>query len=60
VKVEFHPDVEEDVAEALEHYDAVSQRLGDEFKAELSRFINVAAARPGSFIWLKGIIVAQT
>jgi hypothetical protein len=49
VRIEFHPAVEQDVAEALRRYDAVSQRLGEEFKAELRRFIAVAAARPGRF-----------
>jgi hypothetical protein len=49
VRVEYHPAVEQDVAEALQRYDAVSHRLGEEFKAELRRVIAVAAARPGRF-----------
>jgi toxin ParE1/3/4 len=53
VKVEYHPAVEQDVAEALQRYDAVSQRLGDEFKAELRRLIGVAAAKPGRFHQIK-------
>jgi hypothetical protein len=45
--------VRQDVAEALQRYDAVSQRLGEEFKSELRRVIAVAAAKPGSFHLLK-------
>jgi toxin ParE1/3/4 len=49
VRIEYHPAVEQDVAEALRRYDAVSQRLGEEFKAELRRVIAVAAAESGRF-----------
>ena len=49
MRIEYHPAVEQDVAEALRRYDAVSQRLGEEFKAELRRVIAVAAAEPGRF-----------
>lgn len=49
MSVEFHPAVEQDVAEALQRYDAVSQKLGEEFKAELRRAIAVAAAQPQRF-----------
>lgn len=49
MSVEYHPAVEQDVAEALWRYDAVSQRLGEEFKAELRRVIAVAGAKPGRF-----------
>ena len=49
MSVEFHPAVEQDVAEALQRYDAVSQKLGEEFKAELRRAITVAAAQPQRF-----------
>jgi hypothetical protein len=45
--------VRQDVAEALQRYDAVSQRLGEDFKAELRRVIAVAAAKPGRFHFLK-------
>jgi hypothetical protein len=41
------------VAEALRRYDAVSQRLGDEFRAELRRMIAVAAEQPGRFHLVK-------
>ena len=41
------------MAEALRRYDAVSQRLGEEFKAELRRVIAVAAAKPGRFHVIK-------
>lgn len=53
MRIEYHPAVEQDVAEALRRYDAVSQRLGEEFKAELRRVIAVAAAEPGRFHLLK-------
>ncbi len=49
MRVEFHPAVERDVAEALQRYDSVSQRLGQDFKAELRRVIAVAAAKPARF-----------
>jgi len=53
VRVEYHPAVERDVAEALQRYDSVSQRLGEDFKAELRRVIAVAAAKPGRFHLVK-------
>ncbi|HEX5219500.1 MAG TPA: type II toxin-antitoxin system RelE/ParE family toxin [Verrucomicrobiae bacterium] len=49
MKVEYHPAVEQDVAEALDYYDGVSPILGDEFKKELRHFINLAVANPGRF-----------
>lgn len=53
MRIEFHPAIEQDVAEALRRYDSVSQRLGEEFKAELRRVIAVAAAKPGRFHLIK-------
>ena len=53
MRVDYHPAVEQDVAEALRRYDEVSQRLGDDFKSELRRIIAVAAAKPGRFHLLK-------
>ena len=53
MRVEYHPAVEGDVAEALRRYDAVSQRLGEEFKAELRRVVAVAAAKPKRFHLIK-------
>jgi plasmid stabilization system protein ParE len=53
VRIEYHPAVRQDVAEALQRYDAVSQRLGEDFKAELRQTIAVAAAKPGRFHLLK-------
>jgi hypothetical protein len=49
VNIEYHPAVEQDVAEALHRYDAVSKKLGDEFKTELRRMISLAAANPDRF-----------
>ena len=34
MKVEYHPSVRQNVAEALRGYDAVSKKLGEEFNAE--------------------------
>src|SRR5512139_1615073 len=53
VSVEYHPAVEQDVAEALRRYDAVSQKLGEEFQAELRRVTALAAAKPGRFHLIK-------
>ena len=53
MNIEFHPAVEQDVAEALQRYDAVSQKLGDEFKVELRRMISLAATNPGKFHQIK-------
>ena len=53
MRVEYHPAVERDVTEALQRYDAVSQRLGEEFKSELRQLIALAAATPGRFHLLK-------
>lgn len=49
MKVQYHPVVEQDIAEALKYYDEASPILGDEFKKELQYFINQAAANPGRF-----------
>jgi plasmid stabilization system protein ParE len=53
VRVEYHPAVEQDVAEALRQYAAVSQRLGEEFTAELRAAVAAAAANPGRFHLIK-------
>lgn len=53
MKIQFHPAVEQDVAEALRWYQAVSLRLSQEFQAELRRVIAVAAAQPGRFHLIK-------
>ena len=53
MRIEFHPAVEQDVAEALRRYDSVSQRLSEEFKGELRRVIAVAATKPGRFHLIK-------
>lgn len=53
MRVEYHPSVRQDVAGALRRYDAVSERLGQEFRAELRRLIAIAAAKPGRFRLVK-------
>ena len=49
MKVQYHPAAEQDIAEALNYYDAASPILGDEFKKELRHFIMLAATNPGRF-----------
>lgn len=53
MKIEYHPAVEQDVSEALRRYEAVSQKLGRDFKAELRRTIRAAATNPGRFHRIK-------
>jgi len=53
LRIEYHPAVEHDVAEALRFYDSISQRLGDEFRMELQRMVTRAAAAPGRFHLVK-------
>ena len=53
MRVEYHPKVGQDVAEALSFYDGVSHRLGDEFTAELRRVTALATAQPGRFHFIK-------
>ena len=53
MRIDYHPAVGADVAEALRRYDSVSERLGDEFKKELSRVVALAAANPGRFHLVK-------
>jgi toxin ParE1/3/4 len=53
VRIEYHPAVAQDVADALRHYDPVSRRLGEEFKTELRRVIAHASANPGRFHVIK-------
>ena len=53
MRVECHPAVKQDVAEALRRYDSVSERLGQDFQVELRRVIAVAAAKPGRFHLIK-------
>ena len=53
MRVEYHPAVAAEVTEALQRYDAVSRRLGDEFQTELRRVIALAAVNPGRFHVLK-------
>ena len=49
MRIEYHPSVRQDVAEAIQRYKAVSTRLADEFRAELRRVIGMAAANPSRF-----------
>jgi len=49
MRIEYHPSVRQDVAEAMRRYKAVSQRLSKDFKAELQRVTAMAAANPNRF-----------
>jgi Plasmid stabilisation system protein. len=51
--VEYHPSVRQDVTEATQRYNAVSQKLADDLKAELRRVIAMASANPNRFHRLK-------
>jgi hypothetical protein len=53
VSIQYHPAVEQDVSEALERYDLISHKLGDEFKMELRRIVSLAAKNPGRFHQIK-------
>ena len=46
MKVGYHPAVPRDVTGILRHYDAISDRLGDEFWAEMMALIDAAAQPP--------------
>jgi toxin ParE1/3/4 len=49
VRIEYHPAVGQDVADALRRYDPVSRRLGDEFERELRQTIAAVAVNPRRF-----------
>ena len=49
MSVVYHPDVQRDVSRILRHYDAINDRLGDEFWAALNSAIQLAAANPQHF-----------
>jgi plasmid stabilization system protein ParE len=49
MRLEYHPSVRQDVAEAMRRYKAVSARLADDFKVELCRVISMAVANPNRF-----------
>ena len=49
MRVVYHPAAQKDVNRALRHYDARSERLGDEFWKELRHYIAMAAANPLRF-----------
>ena len=53
MRVEYHPAVARDIADALRRYDAVSECLAHEFEKELRRVIAVARENPARFHLLK-------
>jgi len=46
VRVVYHPAVQRDVSAILRYYDGVSEKLGDEFWAELRAGVERAAQHP--------------
>jgi plasmid stabilization system protein ParE len=53
MRIEYHPSVRQDVAEAMRRYKGVSERLAEEFKTELRRAVLTAAANPNRFHLIK-------
>ena len=53
MRLEYHPGVRQDVAEAMRRYKAVSQKLADDFRAELRGVIAMALANPRRFHSMK-------
>jgi hypothetical protein len=49
MRIEYHPSVRRDVAEAMRRYRAVSENLAGDFKAELRAVIELARAKPNRF-----------
>ena len=49
MRIQYHPSVREDVAEAMRRYKVVSKKLAADFKTELRRLIAIAAANPNRF-----------
>jgi plasmid stabilization system protein ParE len=49
MRLEYHPAVRQDVAEAMRRYRAVSEKLADDFRAELRDIIALAFANPKRF-----------
>ena len=49
MRIEYHPSVRQEVAQAMRRYKAVSEKLAAEFKTELRRVIAMAGANPNRF-----------
>ena len=49
MNVAYHPAVQRDVSQILHHYDAINEKLGNDFWEELNSFIRKAAADPARF-----------
>lgn len=49
MRIEYRPSVRQDVTEATRRYKAVSQKLANDFKAELRRVIAMVSANPNRF-----------
>jgi plasmid stabilization system protein ParE len=49
MRVVYHPAVQRDISKILRHYDAINDKLGDEFWEELNSFISKAATSPRRF-----------
>jgi toxin ParE1/3/4 len=53
MRIEYHPSVHQDVAEAIRRYAVVSDKLANDFESELRRFFAIAAANPNRFHLIK-------
>jgi plasmid stabilization system protein ParE len=53
MRIEYHPSVRQDVADAMRRYRSASENLADDFKQELRRVIRMAADNPNRFHHVK-------
>jgi plasmid stabilization system protein ParE len=49
VRIEFHPEVAKDLAEAARRYDSGSPQLTEQFMEEFRRMVAIVARNPGRF-----------
>jgi hypothetical protein len=49
MRIDYHPSVRQAVVEAMRRYKAVSEKLANDFKAELRHVIAMAGANPNRF-----------
>jgi len=56
MKIEYHPDIEAELAEIRAYYNEKSQGLGDEFLDEFERHVLRVAAMPTRWMVVRGDI----
>jgi toxin ParE1/3/4 len=54
MRVEYHPDLEIDLAEIRDHYNRLSPCLGDEFLNEFALHVSRIAAMPTRWMLVRG------